>query len=70
MSASSKKTAKPQSINTHLEYCNFDATQAPEQVAALTALANALVEQAKAAQAIAAALKGSDAPLLKIGGAA
>lgn len=62
-----KKTAAKLQPTIHIEQCIFDGALRPEQVAALTALANALVEQAKAAQFVAAALKGPDA-LLKIGG--
>ena len=48
---------------THIENCNFQGGVQSETVQALTALANAMSEQAKAAQMIAAALKGPDALL-------
>lgn len=63
-----KKPAAKTPFTYSVNHCNFVGVS-DQQASALMALANAMAEQAKAVQAVAAALKGPDA-LLSIGGAA
>lgn len=64
------KTSKPDAAKAapsyHIEGCDFMGVSA-EHAQAVTAVANAMAESAKAVAAMAQALKGPDA-LLKIGG--
>lgn len=70
MTKPSKK--KPQPGGVHgltIKDCTFTGGVSDRQCDALLALAQAMAEQAKAVQAVAAALKGPNS-LLQVGGAA